>query len=306
MATSIRLIRRYVWLIETILRSGPVSMEDINRKWSENRLLNDNREQEIPERTFHRHREGAYEIFGVRIGCDRKRGNLYYIENPEALTEPGLTSSLFTRLALDNRLLDNKALEARVIDEPAPGGAEFLTTVIDALSSRQRVDIEYVSQLSGRLRSERVEPQFLKKHQRRWYMVARMESGMITILALDRLERVSLTDEGYEYDPSVNPADYFKDVVGVNIDTDYECEPIEIRVKAPQRNYLDHLPLHHSQTCIRRDDGSSDYRFILRAEYEFQHELLRMAPDVEVLKPLWLRHQLHTYATQTAALNDMS
>ena len=37
MATSVRLIRRYVWLIDTIRRGGKMTLEEINRKWMEER-----------------------------------------------------------------------------------------------------------------------------------------------------------------------------------------------------------------------------------------------------------------------------
>ena len=59
MATSVRLIRRYVWLIETIRRAGNITLEEINRKWLEERSLHLEDEGEIPERTFHRHRPGG-------------------------------------------------------------------------------------------------------------------------------------------------------------------------------------------------------------------------------------------------------
>lgn len=37
MATSVRLIRRYVWLIDTIRRAGNITLEEINQKWMEER-----------------------------------------------------------------------------------------------------------------------------------------------------------------------------------------------------------------------------------------------------------------------------
>lgn len=47
MATSIRLIRRYVWLVDTIRRAGSISLEDINSKWAYNTSLNVDNEDEI-------------------------------------------------------------------------------------------------------------------------------------------------------------------------------------------------------------------------------------------------------------------
>ena len=62
MATSVRLIRRYVWLIETIRQARQITLEEINQKWMEERSLRLEDEKEIPERTFHRHRQAIADI----------------------------------------------------------------------------------------------------------------------------------------------------------------------------------------------------------------------------------------------------
>lgn len=80
MATSVRLIRRYVWLVDTIRRAGNVTLEEINRKWMEERTLRLESERDLPERTFHRHRQAIADIFGIDILCNRYNGNTYYIE----------------------------------------------------------------------------------------------------------------------------------------------------------------------------------------------------------------------------------
>lgn len=162
MATSIKLIRRYVWLAETIRRAGRITIDEINSKWSHNSTLNDNHEPEIPERTFHRHREAIADIFGIDIQCDRKSNNEYYIENPEILDENSFTSNLFSRLAVDNRLLDNRDLSERILDEKAAPGTSLLPLFIDALQQRLRINMIYHSQYSGKTRQHTIEPQFLK------------------------------------------------------------------------------------------------------------------------------------------------
>ena len=37
----------------------------------------------LPIRTFHEHRKGIEEMFGVIIECDKSKGYIYYIKNPE-------------------------------------------------------------------------------------------------------------------------------------------------------------------------------------------------------------------------------
>ena len=126
--------------------------------------------------------------------------------------------------------------------------------------------------------------------------MSRLESGAIIPLALDRILSVELTADRFEFDPEIEPSTYFSDVVGVNLDSDYCVERVLVKVTAPQRNYLDNLPLHHTQRAVETTEEYTIYEYHLSPEYEFQHELMRMGESIEVLEPAWLRHQIKTFA----------
>ncbi len=74
---SAELTNRYFWLMDVIYRSGGISREDINRKWSYS-CLNERGEDELPERTFHRYRKAVERLFDVNIICVAGK---YQIEN---------------------------------------------------------------------------------------------------------------------------------------------------------------------------------------------------------------------------------
>lgn len=133
MATSVRLIRRYVWLVDTIRLARRITLEEINRKWLEERSLRMESEREIPERTFHRHRQAIADLFEIDIACDRSAGNVYYIANEEVLDRPTFISWLFNGLAIDNKLRDDRATARRIIFEETPGGYHYLSTIIKAI-----------------------------------------------------------------------------------------------------------------------------------------------------------------------------
>lgn len=99
MATSINLLRKYVWIIETIRNTGRITLAEINNKWSEEKTLNFNHEDSIPDRSFFRHLHAIADIFGVDISCNKHDGNTYYIENEEVLNEPSFTSWVFNWLS---------------------------------------------------------------------------------------------------------------------------------------------------------------------------------------------------------------
>lgn len=301
MATSVRLIRRYVWLIDTIRRAGNITLEEINQKWMENRSLRLEGEDDFPERTFHRHRQAIADIFGIDILCNRFNGNTYYIENDEALNEPSFTSWLFNGLAIDNQLMNNRAVSDRIVFEDSSGSNDYLSVVIEAITKNRYLTILYQRFNSEEQKSWKVMPILLKQSNRRWYLIAEIEGqNNFTVFALDRIESASLSDEEFHNRWDIDEIKKkFDEVIGVNIDDDFDCEKVVLRVYGKQRSYIDTLPLHSSQQIKNVGRGFSDYEFTLRPEYEFQHEILRLGPDAEILSPQWLREEIKWLAEET-------
>lgn len=301
MATSVRLIRRYVWLIDTIRRAGNITLEEINQKWMEERSLRLESEGYIPERTFHRHRLAIADIFGIDIQCNRYNGNTYYIENEDALSEPTFTSWLFNGLAIDNQLLGNRDIVKRILFEEIPGGMDHMSPAIEALTKNRVIRISYRRFNFSEATERFVEPYGLKQSGRRWYLVGKIQGyDTLTVFGLDRIESLSISDITFEPDRSISLNEFFDEVIGVNVDNDYESVKVVIRVFDRQRPYVESLPLHRSQHLVAHTPDYSDYELILRPEYEFQREILRLGPDVEVLSPAWLRDEIKWLAEETA------
>lgn len=297
MATSVRLIRRYVWLIDTIRRAGQITLEEINQKWMNERILRLEHEQEIPERTFHRHRQAIADIFGIDILCNRYNGNTYYIDNEDALNESSFTSWLFNGLAIDNQLLGNKEIAGRIMFEDTPGGMEFLSPIIEAMTQKRMMRMSYERFCNTGISEWEVEPYGLKQSNRRWYMIAKIE-GMdkLTVFALDRIKKISKLDKTYEYVEKFNVNTYFDEVIGINVDEEYDCEKIVLRVYGSQRAYIESLPLHKSQLLIAQTNDYSDYELTIRPEYEFRQAILALGPNAEILSPQWLREEIQWLA----------
>ena len=297
MATSVKLIRRYVWLIDTIRRAGRINLAGINQKWIHSSLQDG--EESIPERTFHRHREAIADIFGINILCDRSNGNLYYIENEEELNKPSFSSSLFNGLAIDNQLFDKRGVLERILFEDIPTGTEYLPQIIEAISKNQLVRIEYKSYNNPELKEFIVEPYGLKQAGRRWYLISHIpDYETLTVFALDRIESIEITREAFEFDKDWNLDSYFDEVLGVNLEDDYDCEEVRIRIYGHQRNYIESLPLHKSQKLLKRKKEYSEYSYKLRPEYEFQHEILKLGWNAEVISPQWLRDEIKWHAEE--------
>lgn len=299
MAAGIRLLRRYVWLVNTILTAGRITLKQINLKWSDETNLRAKKEKEIPDRTFHRHREAIAELFGIEIECDRYDGNTYYIANPELLSQPSFTSWIFNALAIDNLLVSNRRVADRIYFEEAPGGAEYLPVIVSALSKQLELIICYRGFGKWEQTETVVRPYGLKQSGKRWYLLAALpESHDMVAYALDRIEKCVQTEVEFTPDNSVNLQSYFDEVVGINLDDEYDCEKVTFRIYGRQRAYVESLPLHKTQKCIRREKEYSDYTVVVRPEYEFVHEILKQGFSAEVLSPAWLRDEIRWQAEE--------
>lgn len=100
MAAS-ELFNRYIWLVDLIFSSEGITREEINRRWSRS-SLNYNNEYEIPERTFHRHKDAIKELFDIDIVCDRSAGKVYKIANSEDIKKGGVRTWLINTFAVNN------------------------------------------------------------------------------------------------------------------------------------------------------------------------------------------------------------
>ena len=299
MATSIRLIRRYVWLVDTIRRAGSITLQEINRKWANNTSLNIDNEDEIPERTFHRHRDAIAELFDIEIACNRYDGNKYYIENEEIFDKPSFSTWLFNGLSIDNQIVGNRKISERIEFEEVPGGHELLSPIIESLSNQKIISIVYKRFNASESKEWLVEPDLLKQSNRRWYLVGRINGGGdLTVFSLDRIQKLDITDQSYTPENLKDIKTRFKEVIGVNIDNDFDCEPVVLRVYGKQRAYIDTLPLHFSQRVKETNKNYTNYELTVRPEYEFQRAILSLGPEAEILSPQWLREEIKWLAEE--------
>ena len=105
------LIRRYIWLIDTIRSANGITYEEINRKWNRSALNDDGKDW--PKRTFFQNINDIRDEFDIEITCDR-RDNKYYIE--EEYSEYGsIRSTLVDALVLNNAVTEMPAMKSRIL-----------------------------------------------------------------------------------------------------------------------------------------------------------------------------------------------
>jgi len=275
------LLKRYLWLIDTLRYRGQMTLAEIIDAW-ECASANDARTA-LNERTFRNHCKAILTNFGIEIACRRGRNlNYYYIANPEELQGNSLNSWL----------LENFSLSA-LLSEHSPSGRMHLSTVLTALREGRVLRISYRNFAGRGFDARELEPLCVKLFKRRWYLVVRIvESQELRILSLDRVTAMELSEKAYSYPADFSPSEFFAPYYGIIALEG--ADPVEIRLRAycELPGYLTSLPLHHSQEVIAQCGEYTDFRLRLVPTFEFVQELLLHRDQLEVLAPASLRGEV--------------
>ncbi|MDE6836234.1 MAG: WYL domain-containing protein [Muribaculaceae bacterium] len=284
------LLKRYLWLIDTMKRGGEMTYDEIADRWSKS-SVNDNGSK-LSKRTFYNHCQAVARHFGIDIECRRGRGlNLYSISNPEAIEENSLTKWALDSFSLGELLLGNASISNKILLEEIPSGREWLEPILQALQNDRQIQIEYEN-FFGMKFSGTVSPLCVKLFKRRWYVLCEVGKDRKRIFSLDRVKSLSITDHSFIYPKDFIPADYFRDVFGIVAGTGGKVENIVIRTYDELPGYLRSLPMHHSQREIKSNKDYTDFSLRLRPSFDFIQELLLHRDQLEVLSPPTLRDEV--------------
>jgi hypothetical protein len=284
------LFNKYIWLVDTIYRSGKITLKEINEKWVRNEMSEG---KEIPRKTFSNQRIEIESLFDINIECDRQNGNVYYIENREEIEKSGVRSWLLNTFAVNNLINESHRLKRRILFEEIPSGRKFLTPIIEAMRDSLRLEITYQSFWHDEPNTFEIEPYCVKVFKQRWYVVARSPYyDTIRIYSLDRIEDLRTTDTGFKLPKKFDPEAYFNESFGIFVDETIKPEAVEIKVYGNERKFLRALPLHHSQEESGITEDWSVFRYFVSPTHDFKQELLSHGAEMEVLSPAWFRDEI--------------
>lgn len=284
------LLKRYLWLIDTLKRGGEMTYDEIAERW-EKSSVNDNGSA-LSKRTFYNHCQAVARHFGIDIECRRGRGlNLYSISNPEAIEENALTKWALDSFSLGELLLGNASIADKILLEDIPSGREWLEPILKALQDNIQIELGYENFFGVKFTGI-VSPLCVKLFKRRWYVLCQVKENRKRIFSLDRVKSLIVTDKKFIYPKDFVPADYFRDVFGIVAGTGGTVENIVIRTYDELPGYLRSLPMHHSQRELDSTEEYTDFSLRLRPSFDFIQELLLHRDQLEVLSPRTLRDEV--------------
>ena len=283
------LINRYVWFVTTIYIRGPITLEEIQRRYESHF----GRGEELSERQFHRYTDAVEELFDIEIKYSRtQRG--YIIADREGIYNMGMRKWLIQTFSVNNILHESQELKNRILLEDVPSGQQYLTTIVDAMRESVALSMTYQSFWMDEPATFEVEPYCVKLFEQRWYMLGKSEGyDDLRIYALDRIKALEPTERKFKLPKKFDAAKFFEDYYGIIIsDDDYDVCPVALQVGAQQSNYLRTLPLHHSQVEVERYNEYSIFEYRLCPTFDFRQKILSMGGAIEVLAPEELVYQM--------------
>lgn len=296
--------QEYIWLVNTIRNARKISLPELQAKW---RVSSISEGEELARSTFFRHKDAIQEIFGIDLGCDRKNGYRYYIENEEILQQDSVQNWIVSTMSVNDLVTDNIALQKRILMENVPCD-KYLETVIEAMKRCVNIKVEYCKYGNTSAKTLTFEPYCIKLFRKRWYLLAhfhyqatdtKLEADYYGMFSFDRISHIELTDKQFTINPSFDAQEFFNDYYGVVIGDGTQCEKVLLRAYGLQQYYWRDLPLHHSQEEVCVCDEYADFQYYLKPTFDFIGYILSLGNQARVLQPQWLADSMKQKLLET-------
>ena len=287
------LLEKYIWLVQTFIRAGEkgLTLQEISDKW-ERRFGS-----AYSRRTFNNHRKEVEEVFGIFIDC-RRSTNSYFIEYSSDVADENAESAWLINTFTVNKVLSlgKERLSGRVSVENIPSGHQHLTSVIDAMTENNAIEIEYKKYTSKVSETLTIHPYAVKESAKRWYIIAYcIERQGLRIYGLDRVKSLKITDNTFVMPKDFDVEEMFATSFGIYL-PDNKGQKVTFRTSIEEAQYLRDLPIHSSQ-CEEKNDGK-DVTFSIfvctkdkngKFYYDLIMEFCKYGSKLEITSPTDLR-----------------
>lgn len=289
------LFHKYVWLVDTLRRHDGLSFEDLSKLWKKSPV--NQRNEILPLRTFHNHRDVVERLFGIHIVCDRNDGNRYKIQNLNTMYPENLRIWMLNTLSNANVEEVNDNLTKHLIVDDIPDNGILLASVVRAIEGKRYLRVTYTLPNEGKESDIVGMPYAVRYRRGRWYLFLKSKNTQKRyLLEFRHILNIRILKGTFESDPEFDAGEFFSRHYGVELSgKEKEETEVNIKVKGSLRNRLRIEPLHPSQKEIVSVDDFSifSYRFVVTPD--FMPDILALGKDVEVVEPASLRKEIARY-----------
>lgn len=181
-------------------------------------------------------------------------------------------------------------------------GLEHITAAYNAILNSKTLKIEYKSFKQETSETFHFYPYFLKQFNNRWFLFGRREGiDHIINLALDRIEFIEMSNKHYVPNKSIDFNKYFKDIIGVSIDSKETMQILVLKFSISRFPYIVTKPIHTSQEILEKTDDYGIISLQLIPNNELDALIHSYGDDVEVISPLDYRNKIKDKLEKTLA-----
>jgi predicted DNA-binding transcriptional regulator YafY len=165
-------------------------------------------------------------------------------------------------------------------------GLDYLDPLYRAVQGKRTLRVTYQSFKAHAPGEFLFHPYYLKEYRNRWFVLGcKGEGEPLLTLALDRIVDLAPAEELFASCPHPDLPAYFRNVIGVTVNTGQEPVDVELFVHQEAAPYVLTKPLHASQRVIRTEAHGVVIALRVQHNYELEKEVLSFGDRVKVLAP---------------------
>ena len=288
--STVQYLQRNILIVLKIKDNPYINFKDLTRYLERELTFRGVFDLGLSRRTIQRDIQNIRTEFDIDIQyCSRNKG--YYI--PESGNNSNIerfldTFDLFTSMHAKESVPDYIIPETYCFS-----GVKYLQPIIYAIKNGVCVAFSYHKFGTDASTLRLVEAYAVKEHRGRWYLVGREHKTVeLKCFGLDRIRELSVTEQTYRKDVSVNVAKLYENCLGIYTGENFPVEDVVLAFDAADGNYLKSLPMHHSQRILKDEGNEFVIQLKLRITPDFIMEIISRSWSVTVIQPDSLRKQI--------------
>ncbi len=180
------------------------------------------------------------------------------------------------------------------------GKEEIIEKLTDAILQQRTCIVEYYSFSSGKIKKFNIDPLKLFDWNGGLYLwIHASEYDDIRILAVERINSISVTEEEFSRPDHFDPDELMEDTFGIIYD-----DPVKVRIQfsAKQAPYICERQWCKKQNIEKLDDGSIILTMDTSGWYDVKKMILSFGTEAELLEPADKRKEIKEAIKKMAAL----
>lgn len=284
-------IRAYALIVEFVDTVPGVSAPEIINRLEDHDI-------EISKRTFERYLNALRTDFHIDISYEPTRRGyvIHKDDNPNYERLRLFLDTVEQSMVISEEFQDGSN-PLQFIDfsrSQRVKGLKWFKPLLIACRQDKKVIVTYHKYGSTGEVERKISPLRLKQYQDRWYILGWSDNDDdMRTYALDRIAAVKLLQTKRKV-PKLDLDKLFHDTVGINYGNGQPVD-VEFSIANGHADYLESLPLHHSQEIVVRTDRQTTFRLRVIENFELAQRLLAYGGDIEIIKPESLKKRLERF-----------